>query len=171
MKIEEISSLTEMGQAFPGVFSHIPPFAEALMRADAPISRADRELLAAFVSALNECEFCHGAHKHVALAYGVDEGKLTALVQGEVAAEVEPKLVPVLEFARALTKAPARMTDAHYDAMRAVGWDDDAIGYVVGITAFFNMMNRLVEGFGIELPEDGGAVAGQRLATDGYDRS
>ena len=68
MKIEDITSLTEMGQAFPGVYSSIPPFAEALMRSDAPISRSDRELIAAYVSALNECDFCHGSHTHVALS-------------------------------------------------------------------------------------------------------
>ena len=170
MKIDEITSLTELRQAAPEVYSNVPPLGEALMRSDGPISRADRELIAAFVSALNECQFCHGTHKHVALAYGVDEPTLTALVQGDFASSVEPRLVPVLELARTLTQAPARLTEAHYDAVRAAGWDDDAIGCAIGITAYFNMMNRLVEGFGIQLPEDGGAVAGHLLAKHGYDR-
>jgi hypothetical protein len=48
-------------------------------------------------------------------------------------------------------------------------WTDDALYSTVLVTALFNFYNRLVDGVGLDLPEDYGAEAGKRLSTLGYD--
>ena len=170
-RFEDIKLLRDLSTAYPGVFEKMWPIAEAIMRSDAPLSLGERELVAAYVSLLNQCDFCHGIHAHVARAHGLDEDLITALAADVATAPIDPKLKPILEFVKVLTETPAKVTDTHYEKMRAAGWDDQAIGYAIGVTGYFNMMNRLVEGFGIELPEDGGAGGGQMLAAHGYDRS
>lgn len=167
---EDIKTLRDLGPAYPGVFSNIWPFADALMRQESPLCRAERELIAAYVSSLNQCQFCHGIHAHVARAYGVEETLIEALTTDIETAPVQKNLKPLLAFAKVLTETPARLTDALYKNVWAAGWDEQALGYTISVTAYFNMMNRLVEGFNIALPDDGGAVAGHLLAEQGYDR-
>lgn len=170
-RFDEIAFLKDLSTAYPGVFEKMWPFLEAVMRSDAPISREERELIATYVSALNQCSFCHGVHAHVARIYGVNEDLIDAMATDIETAPIDVNLKPLLQLAKVLTEAPAKVTDGHYEKARDAGWDDQAIGFAIGVTALFNMMNRLVEGFGIALPEDGGAGGGQVLATQGYDRS
>ena len=53
---------------------------ERLMRGDSPFTPAQRELIAAYVSALNACHYCHGVHSATAAAFGIAEETLLALL-------------------------------------------------------------------------------------------
>jgi AhpD family alkylhydroperoxidase len=44
---------------------------EVAMRGPSPFSQGQRELIAAYVSGLNACVYCHGTHAAVAVACGV----------------------------------------------------------------------------------------------------
>jgi AhpD family alkylhydroperoxidase len=44
------------------------------------LSVAQRELIAAYVSGLNACGYCHGVHSATVQAFGIDEAVLTALL-------------------------------------------------------------------------------------------
>ena len=54
---------------------------EAVMRGDAPFTAGERELLAAFVSALNGCDYCQCEHAALAAAFGLPAGILAQLLQ------------------------------------------------------------------------------------------
>jgi AhpD family alkylhydroperoxidase len=54
---------------------------EAVMRGDAPFSAGERELLAAYVSALNGCDYCQCEHVALATAFGLPAGLLAQLLQ------------------------------------------------------------------------------------------
>lgn len=56
----------------------------------------------------------------------------------------------ISEFAHRLT-VTARHAGADLDALRSVGLDDRGLLDVVQIVAYFNFVNRLVEGLGVEL--------------------
>ena len=43
-------------------------------------SKAERELIAAYVSGLNACRYCHGVHAATAGLFGIAEAALTALL-------------------------------------------------------------------------------------------
>jgi hypothetical protein len=59
------------------------------------------------------------------------------------------KLEPLLNYVRKLTEGPSRMTECDAAAVYAAGWSDEALFHAVAICAYFNQMNRLVEGTGI----------------------
>jgi len=65
----------------------------------------------------------------------------------------------ILEYAEKLTERPAEMTADDVAALRRVGLDDAQVLDVAQVTAYFNFVNRLVEGLGVEL-ENGGVEAG-----------
>jgi uncharacterized peroxidase-related enzyme len=56
----------------------------------------------------------------------------------------------MLEFAVRLTNQPASTSRADVEALRAVGFGDEAIHEVVQIAALFNYYNRLANGLGID---------------------
>jgi hypothetical protein len=84
------------------------------------------------------------------------------------AAPVDARMKPVLRYVRKLTQTPSRMTPRDAEAVFAAGWDERALHDAVSVCALFNLMNRLVEGLGIEADAGYFGVAVQRLATQGY---
>lgn len=162
------ASLIDVFKAFPQTSAPLIEFHEALLRGPSPFTATERELIAAYVSGLNGCEYCHGVHTATAERMGVEAGLLQRIVRDGELTGVGPKLRPVLALARKLTLSPDSMTKADADALTAAGWDDAALYYAVAVTALFNFMNRLVEGLGIELQASYIAPASQRLAERGY---
>ena len=65
----------------PEVMKHNPDIAEsfyllneAIMRGPSVFSPGERELIAAYVSVLNGCEYCRSSHTSVAEAFGISKG-------------------------------------------------------------------------------------------------
>ena len=83
---------------------------EILLRGPSSLTPAQRELIAAYTSAVNACEFCYGAHAATAEALGVDERWLTRLIDDIDTAPVDDKLKPILRYVRRLTRSPSRVT-------------------------------------------------------------
>lgn len=59
----------------------------------------------------------------------------------------------LLRFAVKLTRTPGAMTAADVDALRAAGFDDRAVSDAVHIVAYFNFINRVADGLGVDLEE------------------
>lgn len=70
------------------------------------------------------------------------------------AAEVEPRLRALLAYAVKLTRTPEEMTAADAQALRDVGLDDEGILHACEVVAYYNFVNRLADGLGVELEED-----------------
>jgi uncharacterized peroxidase-related enzyme len=162
------ASLIDVFKAFPETSTPLIQFHEVLLRGPSPFSGAERELIAAYVSGLNRCEYCQGVHTATAELMGVESGLLPRIVAGGGLDDISAKLRPVLLYARKLTLSPSSVTKADADAVLAAGWDDTALYYAVAVTALFNFMNRLVEGLGIELEASYVEPASRRLAEHGY---
>lgn len=56
----------------------------------------------------------------------------------------------MLDYVVKLTRAPATVERTDVEALRAVGFDDDAVSQIVQVTALFNYYNRVVDGVGTE---------------------
>ena len=57
----------------------------------------------------------------------------------------------MLTYAVRLTREPASVGPADVDALREVGFDDRAILDICQVTAYYNYVNRLADGLGVEL--------------------
>ena len=76
---------------------------------------------------------------------------LAALETDHVRAELESADRAILNYAAKLTTTPAEMTATDVESLRAVGLDDRGIHDVCAITAYFNFVNRMADGLGVEL--------------------
>ena len=135
------------------LFRHV----EGVMHAGGPLTAAQCELIAAYVSGLNACAFCHGSHRMYAEALGVQPGLIDALLADPDSAPVDPELRPLLAYVAKLTHLPSRLTPADVAAVQEAGWSEDALYHAVQVCALFNLFNRLVEGAGVDFaygPDD-----------------
>ena len=139
--------------ADPKIYSALFALHEALMHDRSSLSIPQRELIAAFVSALNQCTFCVAEHIDNASRTGVNQEVFQQLLADIETAPVRPKIKPLLSFARKLTLQPSRITQQDVDAIFAVGWDEKAFRDTVAISALMNLANRLAAGFDIQVGE------------------
>ncbi|HSA79404.1 MAG TPA: peroxidase-related enzyme [Geminicoccaceae bacterium] len=160
--------LLHVFQGYPATSRPLLEYHQILLRGPSPLSVAERELIAAYVSGLNGCHYCHGVHSATAQAFGVSEGTLDDLLAAVDGARVDARLKPILHDAHKLTLTPTRLTEADAAAVYAAGWDERALHDAVSVAALFNLMNRLVEGLGIDAGQAYFDEAGERLLREGY---
>jgi len=163
------TTLLQVFKANPDPARHLLELHEVLMRGESsPFTPGERELIAAYVSGVNSCDYCHGIHTITAEAFGVPEGLLAAAVADLDSAPVDDKLKPVLAYVGKLTRTPSRVTEQDAEAVFAAGWDEHALHDAVLVCALFNFMNRMVEGLGIRADEAYATTSGLRLKEGGY---
>ncbi|MFP4227910.1 MAG: peroxidase-related enzyme [Salinivenus sp.] len=115
------------------------------------LRRAEREALAVVVSAVNDCEYCVRHHAEALAAYW-DESRVEQLASDHTAlADLSPKLRTACEFAVALTTDPGDATEADVERLRDAGWTDRDVLDIALITSYFNFVNRLATGLGVEV--------------------
>jgi uncharacterized peroxidase-related enzyme len=145
--------------------------AEVLLRGPSALSRGERELLAAYVSALNDCRYCAASHGACAAAQLPAGMTLVEQVRADPAsAPVSAKLRSLLAIAAAVTKSGRDVTADQVAAAAAAGATDLEIHDTVLIAALFCMFNRYVDGLATVAPDDPAryAAGARRLVADGY---
>lgn len=158
--LPENAGLADVFQAFPATIRPLLEYHDALLRGDSPLSVAQRELIAAYVSGLNSCAFCFGAHVLMARVFGISPQTIDALLADPDTAPVDPAMKPVLAYVAKLTKTPSLMTEADARAVYEAGWTEQALFDAIQTCALFNFMNRILEGTGISAyPMDPTAVS------------
>jgi uncharacterized peroxidase-related enzyme len=148
--IEGEPGLDKVFRRFPHTVAPLLEYHDRLLRDASPLTVAERELIAAYVSGLNACTYCHGAHVVAARAFGVDEALFGGLMADLGSSGVDEKLKPILAYVGKLTQTPAMMTEADAQRVYDAGWDEQALFDAISVCALFNFMNRIVEGSGIK---------------------
>lgn len=136
-------------QAFPDAVQPLLQYHDILLRGESPLSIAERELIATYVSGLNACTFCFGAHKIYAKVFGIEESLIDAMMDNIETAPLPDNMRPLLAYVKKLTVLPAGMVSADAGAVYDAGWSERALYDAVQICALFNFMNRIIEGTGV----------------------
>jgi AhpD family alkylhydroperoxidase len=132
---------------------------QQLLRGPSPLSPAEREHIAAHVSAGNRCRYCTRSHAAIARKLGADLSKPS------------PKLRALLSIAHAVASKLGPVPPALIDQAKACGADDLTIHDTVLIAAAFSMFNRYVDAMGADTPDESDpsyAATAERLTTKGY---
>lgn len=145
----EDATLAHVYRAFPAKLAPLAEYQNRVMRGKSALSIAEREMIAAYVSGLNACSFCHGAHTVHAKAFGIEVSVIESMIEDLSTSSVDEKLKPVLEYAGKLTRTPSRMTEADAQTVYDAGWSEEALFDAIQVCGLFNLMNRMLEGTGI----------------------
>jgi len=147
--LSEGAHLRDVFRHFPRGVTPLLQLHDDVLRRDSELSVADRELIAAWVSGLNQCRFCFGAHRVMAEAFGVSMELIDALFADLDTAPVRPELAELLRFSRKLTLEPERVVRSDVQALIASGWSESAVYDAVMVVSLYAFMNRLVQAAGI----------------------
>jgi len=146
--------------------------AEALLRkTDNDLSRGDRELIATYVSYLNDCLFCQSVHGAAAQCYLEDDGALINQVkQHFAAAPISEKMKSLLAIAASVQKGGKFVTPEQIEIAKNTEATDSEIHDTVLIAAAFCMFNRYVDGLGTWASTDQESYIsrGKRIVQEGY---
>lgn len=159
--LKEDGGMWDIHNHRPEKLNHFNHLIQEVMRGESAFTPQEREILAIYVSASNNCPFCFGTHSALAVEMGVDETLLEQMVEDLDNAPVDEKLKPVLRYVKKLTLTPYKMTQADADAVYAAGWDSDALSDAVFVCGVFNLANRIIEGHGVN-----GAIPKEVLRAD-----
>jgi uncharacterized peroxidase-related enzyme len=154
--------------AHPEIYSHWARVSEAILRGPSPLTPAQRELIGAYVSSLNACQYCYGGHRAAAELFGIAPEAIDGLIHDLATAPVDSQLRPIFAFVKKLTLTPTRMTQADADAVFAAGWDEAALHSAIAVCCVFSFMNRLVDGHGIEADRTSFTERGRKHVEMGY---
>ncbi|MEO6315827.1 MAG: peroxidase-related enzyme [Chitinophagaceae bacterium] len=126
-----------------------------LLRSNEGLSMADRELIAAHVSFLNDCFYCHQSHGAIAACYLNGSQQLVNQVKADYEnAPITDKLKSLLAIAASVQKGGKQVRPEQIAHAKALGATDKDIHDTVLISAAFCMFNRYVDGLGAVTPTD-----------------
>ncbi len=121
--------------------------AHALLKGPSGLSHTDREMIAAYVSMLNDCGYCFHSHASKVNDHLHDEGKtMTCIVENISESPVTEKMKSLLNIANKVQQNGKLVTKDDLESARLNGASDEDIHDTVIISAAFCMYNRYIDG-------------------------
>lgn len=144
--------------------------ADALLHAPGTLTTAEREMIAAYVSQLNDCRYCYASHMAIAVCHLQDEAVVDSVMQDAESAPIPAKLKALLAVAAKVQRSGKAVQAEDIARARAEGATDLEIHDTVLIAALFCMYNRYVDGLDTWTPTDpnGYRERAKAIAAYGY---
>lgn len=155
----------------PEVAKHLNELAEVLLRAENSLTRGERELIATYVSYLNDCHYCQNAHEALAQYYlQCDFEQIENIKQDFNQSDISDKMKSLLSIAGSVQKGGKQVTQLQIDSAKSYGVTEREIHDTVLIAAAFCMFNRYVDGLGTWAPVEKEFYQGraEARAKEGY---
>jgi uncharacterized peroxidase-related enzyme len=152
---ENLPGIRSLMAFSPATATPMGELANLLLRSDEGLSMADRELIAAHVSYLNDCFYCQQSHGAIAVCYLNGNNELVEQVKKDYTnADIPDKLKALLAIAGSVQKGGRYVTPEQIEHAKTLGATDKDIHDTVLIAAAFCMFNRYVDGLAANTPTD-----------------
>ncbi len=154
-RLSEVLKIQSLHPA--SIQSHMQLYLD-IMFSQSPVSRAEREMIAVVVSTANGCGYCQVHHSAALHNYWKDENRLHVFIENYQNARLSVRELAMCKFAFHLTKEPQAHANTDFTQnLKNEGLDDRSVLDVVLVTAYFNFVNRMVLGLGVDLEHEQGA--------------
>ncbi|MFZ2325083.1 MAG: peroxidase-related enzyme [Ignavibacteriaceae bacterium] len=127
---------------------------KSIMFGKSNISREVKEMIAIVVSVVNKCEYCIRHHAEALNYYWKDTEKLQKFIKDYKSIKLSPEINVLLNYAYNLTAFPNAISQKTIDDLKTFNWNDEDILLVNLIISYFNFVNRIALGLGVESSED-----------------
>jgi uncharacterized peroxidase-related enzyme len=98
-----------------------------------------------------ECEYCTAAHMIALLGKEWSQEECIEVISGNPSPRLSDKENAAVDFARAVARRPAGITDEMTDKMRAIGWTDAEIVEVVAAVALMRYTSTVASALDVPL--------------------
>jgi AhpD family alkylhydroperoxidase len=144
------------------------PLTHEAMRGPSEWSIGDRELMAAFVSQVNECPFCVAAHSATSTLWYGDDARVAATLADVETAPIEEPLRATLRLLGTLTREQS-IDEDDVRAVLAASASPRQIEDAFAVCLAFNITDRLANAFDFSVASPEAMNAGARhLLSRGY---
>ncbi|MBU0595443.1 peroxidase-related enzyme [Candidatus Bipolaricaulota bacterium] len=126
----------------------------SIMFAPSNITRAEREMIAVAVSAADHCAYCIAHHAEALRRYWREPGRVEALIEKGDVQDLPMRTRSMLRYAVKLTREPGAVSASDVESLRKAGLSDVDILDVAQVVAYFNFVNRMAVGLGVEFSEE-----------------
>lgn len=151
----KVSNIMKVHSTHPEVMlSHLRLYLD-LMFAKSELTRTERELIAVAVSQANECAYCIAHHASSLRSLLRDDALAEAVTISPDTAPLSGRQRALVDYSLRLTRIPGSVSIDDVDALRRVGLGDRGIHDAASIAAYFNFVNRVALGLGVELEAEG----------------
>lgn len=153
-KIAEVHKIQSLNPA--SIVNHMDLYM-TIMFGKSPLRRVQREMIAVVVSKANNCEYCQVHHAEAVNHYWKDDEKIKQLREDYKSLDLSTVDQLLCDYAWELTKTPRNETEnTFFKPLKNEGLDDRAILDATLVIAYFNFVNRIVLGLGVNLEENSG---------------
>lgn len=116
---------------------------DAVMDKESGLSKAEMEMIVVATSSANSCQYCVVAHGAILRIRAKD-----SLIADQVSvnyrkADITPKQMAMLDFAIKVANDSKSIHESDFSTLKTVGFSDEDIWDIAGITAFFGLSNRM----------------------------
>ncbi len=127
---------------------------KAIMFGPSNVSREEREMIAVAVSSANHCAYCVAHHGEALKHYWRDAERVEAFIERPDMSELSARAKAMLQYAVKLTRQPDEITEDDVGRLRRVGLSDLDILDIAHVVAYFNFVNRMAVGLGVEFSDE-----------------
>lgn len=151
----------------PNNTQHLMAFLNGVMRGPSPLTTAQREMIAALTSKLNECPFCLHAHTAIQkeLTGTADDALIQAVLNDYQTAPISDQERALCTFVEKVVKHSYKVHTDDIATLKQVGWSEEALYDAITVISLFQFMNTWVNASGVEdMPAEGYALLAQQMA-------
>jgi len=168
---EDLPGIRSLMAFSPETAEPMGVLANLLLRTNEGLTMAERELIATYVSHLNDCFYCQHSHGAIVTCYLNDNNQLVNEVIKDLdQAPISDKMKALLRIAGSAQKGGKLVTTEQVETAKLHGATDKDIHDTVLITAAFCMFNRYVDGLASNTPADLSSypLRARQIAENGY---
>lgn len=153
-KIAEVHKIQSLNPE--SIVKHMDLYMD-LLYGKSPLKRYQREMLGVVVSLSNKCEYCQIHHLEALQHFWKNTEQLDQFIQGNWKSFLSDKDLSLCRYAENLTWEPhALEREVWVKQLKKQGLDDREILDATLIISYFNFVNRIVLGLGVDLEKDAG---------------
>lgn len=152
-KIAEVHKIQSLHPK--SIMAHMELYMEIMYR-QSPLSRFEREMMGTIVSLTNHCEYCVIHHGEAMNHYWKNEERLEIFIANYSNASLSKRESSLCSYAEALTRDVAKTKEDELARnLITQGFSDREVLDATLVIAYFNFVNRIVHGLGVEPEEEG----------------
>lgn len=149
----KLSNIMRIHSLLPQTMIKHLEFYSSIMFSKTSLTREEKELIAVVVSSANKCDYCVNHHAEALNHYWKDETKIKKVINNFRENDFSPKMKEALNYAFNLTTNPGNNNEKDIIGLQTAGWNDEDILTINLVIGYFNFVNRIALGLGVEFSE------------------
>jgi uncharacterized peroxidase-related enzyme len=150
----KLSNIMKIHSLIPDTMIKHLEFYIAIMFSETNLSREEKEILAVVVSKCNNCDYCVNHHAEALNHYWKDSQRLSNFISILDDPAFSDKFRHAVKHTTKLTTNPSSVKKEDIDKLKNYGWTDEDILVINLIISYFNFVNRIALGLGVEFSEN-----------------